>query len=213
MDVDGFLREILNRRSHQEQAVHSEIVPAREATFQDLKEPLHPSMQAVLQKDGIERLYSHQADAVEAVRTGENVVVVTGTASGKTLCYNVPVVETLLDEPRAKAIYLYPTKALAQDQLRVLNRLREVDPKLPIEAGTYDGDTPQETRRKLRDDGNIILTNPDMLHSGILPNHARWGDFLAQLRYVIIDEIHSYRGIFGSNVGNVIRRLRRICAH
>jgi len=213
MDVDAFLRELENRRGYRGQMVHTHDVPAREAGFKDLAQPLHPSVAGVLAKQDIRELYTHQADAIEAIRRGENVVVVTGTASGKTLCYNLPVIETLLTEPLAKAIYLYPTKALAQDQLRVLNELKALDPKLPIEAGTYDGDTPGDTRRKLRDEGNVILTNPDMLHSGILPNHSRWASFFAQLRYVVIDEIHSYRGIFGSNVGNVIRRLRRICAH
>ena len=213
MDVDAFLREMENRRSYRGQMVHVQDVAQREATFQDTQEPVHAALLGVLKQEGVEQLYSHQAEGIDAVRRGENVVVVTGTASGKTLCYNIPVVETLLSEPRAKAIYLYPTKALAQDQLRALNHLRELDETLPIEAGTYDGDTPQETRRRLRDEGNVILTNPDMLHSGILPNHSRWADFFAQLRYVVVDEIHSYRGIFGSNVGNVMRRLRRVCAH
>lgn len=213
MDVDAFLREIGNRRGYRGQMVHVHDVPAREASFGELAEPLHVALRGVLAQRGIERLYSHQAAAIEAVRRGENVVVVTGTASGKTLCYNLPVIEALLAEPHAKALYLYPTKALAQDQLRGLNELKALDPSLPLEAGTYDGDTPGDTRRKLRDEGNVILTNPDMLHSGILPNHSRWAAFFSQLRYVVIDEVHSYRGIFGSNVGNVVRRLRRICAH
>ncbi|MGQ9729772.1 MAG: DEAD/DEAH box helicase [Candidatus Zipacnadales bacterium] len=213
MDVSGFLREIANRRDYRQQMVHIHELPARQAQFAELSEPLHEVVRAVLSKQKIKQLYTHQVEAIEAARQGKNVIIVTGTASGKTLCYNIPVLETLLTEPRAKAIYLYPTKALAQDQLRVLNALKALDPTLPIEAGTYDGDTPPETRRKLRDEGNVILTNPDMLHAGILPNHARWSDFIAQLRYVVIDEIHSYRGIFGSNVGNVLRRLRRIASH
>jgi len=213
MNVDAFLRELTHSREYRGQIVHVHEVAAREARYQDLTQPPPPKLEAVLRPQGIERFYTHQAEAIEAIRRGENVVVVTGTASGKTLCYNVPVIETLLNDPRAKALYLYPTKALAQDQLRVLVRLKELDPSLPLEAGTYDGDTPQEMRRTLRDKGNVILTNPDMLHSGILPNHSRWSDFFAQLRYVVVDEVHSYRGIFGSNVGNVMRRLRRICAH
>lgn len=213
MDVDAFLRDIERRRGYRGQIVHVHEVPPRQAKFRDLSNPLPPPIAAILVKQGIHQLYSHQADAIEAVRRGENVVVVTGTASGKTLCYNLPVVETFLAEPHAKALYMYPTKALAQDQLRVLNSFKALDPGLPIRAGTYDGDTPGDTRRKLRDEGNVVLTNPDMLHSGILPNHSRWSAFFSQLRYVVIDEIHSYRGIFGSNVGNVIRRLRRICMH
>ncbi|MDI6827069.1 MAG: DEAD/DEAH box helicase, partial [Armatimonadota bacterium] len=155
----------------------------------------------------------HQVEAIENIRNGKNVVVLTGTASGKTLCYNIPVLETLLTNPTAKALYMFPTKALAQDQLRGLRRWAELEPSLAriMKTGTYDGDTPQTTRRKLRDEASIILTNPDMLHQGILPYHTRWNRFLSDLHYVIIDEIHTYRGVFGSNVANVIRRLNRIC--
>ncbi|MFQ6099459.1 MAG: DEAD/DEAH box helicase, partial [Armatimonadota bacterium] len=159
------------------------------------------------------RLYKHQCDALQSVRRGEDVVVVTGTASGKTLCYNLPVLEMLLREPAGKALYLFPTKALAQDQLRKLNQYKSASPALPIVAGTYDGDTPQTMRRSLRDEGNVILTNPDMLHAGPLPNHARWAKFFGNLKFVVADEIHTYRGVFGSQVANVIRRLNRICAH
>jgi len=174
---------------------------------------LHPAVAGALSRLGIEALYTHQADAIDAVRRGEHVVVVTGTASGKTLCYTVPILETLLEEPEATALLLFPTKALAQDQLRGLLRFKELDSRFPLVAGTYDGDTPQHTRRSLREKGNCVLTNPDMLHSGILPRHTSWARFFGNLRYVVLDELHTYRGIFGSHVANVLRRLFRIAAH
>ena len=174
---------------------------------------LHPAVQCALEKQGITHLYTHQAEAVGAVRAGHSVVVVTGTASGKTLCYTIPAVEALARDPDATALFLFPTKALAQDQLRALNRFQSPEEGLGFAAGTYDGDTPQSARRKLRDGANILLTNPDMLHQGILPQHSRWVRFLAHLKYVVIDEMHMYRGVFGSHVANVMRRLRRICQH
>lgn len=213
MNADRFLQHLQTKRDYHDQLVHVEVLPARPASYAETQVPLHPSVQAALAALGISRLYQHQADAVDAARRGENVVVVTGTASGKTICYNIPVLETLLHNPDSKALYLYPTKALAQDQLRGILRFKEIDSGFPINAGTYDGDTPGDTRRRLRDNGNCVLTNPDMLHSGILPNHAGWADFFARLNFVVIDEIHTYRGIFGSNVANVIRRLKRICAN
>src|SRR5690606_10765579 len=170
---------------------------------------LSPPIEKALRSMGIEALYSHQAEAVEAARRGENVVVVTGTASGKSLCYNIPVLEGLAEQEEAAALYLFPTKALTQDQLRGLLRFKEISPELPVIAGAYDGDTPANTRRTLREKGNCILTNPDMLHSGILPRHTSWGAFFENLRFVVIDEIHVYRGIFGSHVANVLRRLAR----
>lgn len=213
MDVAKFLDAVRRDRHFEDQIVHVESIPPRGAQHGALAEPVPAPLAAVLAREGIEQFYTHQADAIEAVRRGDSVVVVTSTASGKTLCYNVPVIETLLRDESARALYMFPTKALAQDQLKTLKRYRELDPALPIAAGTYDGDTPQDQRRALRDEANIILTNPDMLHSGILPHHPRWAHFLGALRFVVIDEVHSYRGIFGSNVANVIRRLRRICDH
>ncbi|MBP8952305.1 MAG: DEAD/DEAH box helicase [Armatimonadetes bacterium] len=213
MDVERFLSEIRSGRHYGNQIVWVEQLPAREARFADLPRPLSEPVAEALAAEGIQRLYTHQAAAVNAAREGDSLVVVTSTASGKTLCYNVPVLEALLEDPTTRALYLFPTKALAQDQLKTLKRYREARPDLPISAGTYDGDTPRDLRKQLRDEGNIILTNPDMLHSGILPNHARWAHFLQALRFVVIDEVHAYRGIFGSNVANVIRRLRRICRH
>src|SRR5574342_958514 len=164
---------------------------------------------------GIARLYSHQAEAIGLAREGKHVVVSTGTASGKSLAYHLPILERLLLEPAGTAFYLFPTKALAQDQLRGLSRFAEASPEVAraLVTGTYDGDTPGSARRKLRERANAILTNPDMLHQGILPYHSRWSRFLSNLRYVVVDEIHTYRGIFGSHVANVLRRLRRIARH
>ncbi len=194
---------------------HIERIAPREARFADPAEPLPEGLRAALAADGIERLWLHQARALDAVRSRENTVIVTGTASGKTLCYNLPVFETLLADSQATALYLFPTKALAQDQLKTAQRLADALPELGprFRLGTYDGDTSTHTRRKLRAEGRLILSNPDMFHAGILPAHTRWARFFMNLRYVVLDEIHSYRGIFGSNVAAVMRRLRRICRH
>ncbi len=213
MDVSRFIDRLKSDPDYRGQIVHMEDIPSQTARYGELMSPLQPRVVDVLRKTGIERFYTHQAQAIDAIRGGEDVAIVTSTASGKTLCYNVPVLERLVTDPAAKALYLFPTKALAQDQLRGLVRYKEADPLLPIVPGTYDGDTPPNARRKLRDEGNIILTNPDMLHQGILPRHPSWGRFFANLAYVVIDEMHTYRGVFGSNVACVIRRLNRICEH
>ena len=155
---------------------------------------------------GVAALYAHQREAWDAAARGEHVIVTTGTASGKTLAFNLPVLDALAREPKNRALYLYPTKALAQDQFRALGRYR-----IPrLRPAIYDGDTPTEQRWQIRRSANVILTNPDMLHVGVLPHHDRWGDVLANLRYVVVDEAHVYRGVFGSHVGNVLRRLRRL---
>lgn len=211
MLVERFLEHLRSDPEYRGQMVHVETIPERPAATRAI--PLAPPIEAALRSLGIEALYTHQADAVEAARRGENVVVVTGTASGKSLCYNIPVLEGLLEWSEATALYLFPTKALAQDQLRGLLRFKEARPELPLVAGAYDGDTPANTRRTLREKGNCILTNPDMLHSGILPRHTSWSRFFENLRFVVIDEIHVYRGIFGSHVANVLRRLARIAGH
>jgi DEAD/DEAH box helicase domain-containing protein len=173
----------------------------------DLPEPL----KAALASRGIASLYAHQAECYRLIREGRNVVVVTPTASGKTLCYNLPVVQTLLEDPAARALYLFPTKALSQDQQAELNEIA-LGGGLPVRIQTYDGDTPSSLRAVARTSGRIVISNPDMLHAGILPNHAKWITFFSGLKYVVIDEMHSYRGVFGSHVGNVIRRLKRIAA-
>ena len=215
MTITDFLEKLQHESEYKGQIRHIETIPAREASYGELSSPMPDVLAAALGAMDIERLYSHQVKAVDAARSGKNVVVVSGTASGKTLCYNIPVIEELLEDPSTKALYLFPTKALAQDQLKGLVRLKELSPELAelVRPGTYDGDTTRHTRRKLRDEGNIILSNPDMLHAGILPYHPKWNRFFKDLRYVVIDEIHTYRGIFGSNVANVMRRLQRVCDH
>jgi DEAD/DEAH box helicase domain-containing protein len=159
---------------------------------------------------GIHQLYSHQAEAWSAVGRGENIVVVTPTASGKSLCYTLPVVASALRD-LAKALYLFPTKALAQDQVADLIELSKAG-SLGLRAATFDGDTPGDQRQAIRLNGDIVVSNPDMLHQGILPHHTKWAQFFESLRFVVIDEIHSYRGVFGSHLANVIRRLKRVCA-
>ncbi len=213
MDAATLVDRIRAHDFFADQIAHVEVIPARSAQYADLDGGLHPAVEAALTAHGIDRLYTHQAEAIEHVRAGENVVIVTGTASGKTLCYNVPVVESVLEDSRATALYIYPTKALAQDQLRSLAMLETDEMSGWFMAGTYDGDTPGSLRRRLRDAGSVILTNPDMLHQGILPNHARWNRLFTHLKYVVIDEVHAYRGVFGSHLANVMRRLRRLCAH
>jgi DEAD/DEAH box helicase domain-containing protein len=188
----------------EEIAYRAEIAP-RKAALAPLPESLHPRVRDALLEKGIDQLYRHQAATFTAAERGENVVVATGTASGKTLAFNLPVLNALAAEPKLRALYLYPTKALAQDQARALGTLRV--PRL--RAAIYDGDTEPESRWQIRKWANLILTNPDMLHVGVLPHHDRWGDVLQNLRYVIVDEAHVYRGVFGSHVGNVLRRLRR----
>jgi len=187
-----------------------------EARYEPFSPLLDPRLVAALERRGLRQLYSHQAEAYQRVAAGEHVVVTTPTASGKTLCYNLPVLDAILKDPAARALYLFPTKALAQDQMAELHELAA----LVGEAGgesigvhTYDGDTPADARRTIRARAHIALTNPDMLHAGVLPHHPRWAKLFENLRYVVIDELHAYRGVFGSHLCNVLRRLRRICRH
>src|ERR1700730_5084928 len=183
--------------------------PAREAQWADFPAWVQTELAAAYGDKGIRRLYSHQAAAAETVHAGKNVVVVTPTASGKTLCYNLPVVNTILENSDSRALYLFPTKALAQDQLAELYDLNQ---RLENRLGvcTYDGDTPSDARKSIREKSHVVLTNPDMLHTGILPHHTRWTRLFENLRYIVIDELHAYRGVFGSHLCNVLRRLRRI---
>ena len=213
MDAQTFLERLKKVDFFQSQVMHVERLPERAAAFGELQGGIHPAVEAKLAEQGITRLYSHQADAIQKVRDGKNVVIVTGTASGKTLCYNIPTVETLIADSTATALCIYPTKALAQDQLRGIGKFELPEQGVEFLAGTYDGDTPQNLRRKLRNGANIILTNPDMLHQGILPQHARWNRFFTHLKYVVVDEVHAYRGVFGSHLANVVRRLMRVCRH
>ena len=183
--------------------------PAREAQWADFPAWVHPDLAAAYAAKGIHHLYTHQASAAEAVHAGKNVVIVTPTASGKTICYNLPVLNAVLENSDARALYLFPTKALAQDQLA---ELHDLDQRLDDRFGvfTYDGDTPGDARKAIREKSHIVLTNPDMLHTGILPHHTRWTRLFENLRYIVIDELHTYRGVFGSHLCNVLRRLRRI---
>jgi len=213
MNTEEFLKRLQGLSFFTRQVAHVEVLPERPPQYAELPGGLHPAVQGALEAHGIRRLYTHQAEAIAHVRAGRSVVIVTGTASGKTLCYNIPVVETLIEDPMATMLFIYPTKALAQDQLRALGAFQLPEHGVEFLCGTYDGDTPQSLRRKLRDGGNVILTNPDMLHQGILPHHGRWNRFFTHLRYVVIDELHAYRGVFGSHLANVLRRLMRVCGH
>jgi DEAD/DEAH box helicase domain-containing protein len=189
-----------------------ERLPTCPARYADFPAKLDPRLIAALRARDTAPLYTHQAAAIEAALDGENVVVVTGTASGKTLCYNMPVLQTLLNDPEAHALYIFPTKALSQDQAAALGDFLEtLDAADQVPVRTYDGDTPKTRRRQIRDEARILITNPDMLHAGILPYHPRWSTLLENLRWVVLDELHVYRGVFGSNVANLLRRLRRVC--
>jgi DEAD/DEAH box helicase domain-containing protein len=184
--------------------------PAREGEFEAIPESVAPAIRGMLETRGIPRLYTHQAESVRLCLEGKNVVVVTPTASGKTLCYNLPVLQKISEEAGARALYMFPTKALAEDQLHEFQAAVDAMGS-DIRAFTYDGDTPQDARRAIRERANVVLTNPDMLHSGILPHHTKWAKCFENLRYVVIDELHSYRGVYGSHLANLLRRLRRIC--
>jgi DEAD/DEAH box helicase domain-containing protein len=201
-------------------------LPAVAAEYAPFPDAMDPRLLEVLRARGIDQLYVHQAEAIRCALAGQHVVTVTPTASGKTLCYNAPVLDAILKDPSTRALYLFPTKALAQDQLAELQSLAELlsDPALshaapshsaPTSIGvfTYDGDTPSDARRAIRGRAHVVLSNPDMLHSGILPHHPRWAKLFENLKFVVVDELHSYRGVFGSHFGNIIRRLLRVCAH
>lgn len=189
--------------------MHVRVLPARPACFEDLDPPLGGDLSGLLAAKGVTRLYSHQARAVRRIREGRHAVLVSGTASGKTLCYQIPIIERILEDPSRTALLMYPTKALAQDQLRSLRSLEAPG----LAAFTYDGDLPPEQRPRVRKNANVILTNPDMLHYAVLPHHGLWGSFLSRLDYVVIDEIHYLRGMFGSHTAQIVRRLRRLAAH
>jgi len=215
MDFGEFLTSVQQLPDYRGQIAHIQTIPPRPARFAQLAHPLPQPLTDYLADQGIDELYLHQVKSIEAARAGRNVVIVTGTASGKTLCYNLSVGESLLNDPKGRALYMFPTKALAQDQLKTLQQFAASSPELTaiLRPATYDGDTPSHQRRKIRESANVILSNPDMLHVGILPYHAKWARFFHDLKFVVLDEIHTYRGIFGSNVANVIRRLRRVARH
>jgi DEAD/DEAH box helicase domain-containing protein len=219
MDAAAFLRHIVSLTDYAHQIVHIERIPHQGAVFGKLDNPLHPSLQACLKSLDISTLYGHQSEALNAVFAGKNVIIATPSASGKTLCYHLATLDALVHDKDSRALYIFPTKALAQDQLR---SLKQISGPLSLRArgqiisagamATFDGDTPQDERANIRRQARVVLTNPDMLHLGILPNHQSWSKLFRNLRYVVIDETHIYRGVFGSHVANVMRRLRRLCA-
>lgn len=189
---------------------HWQVMPARPAKYDDYPDGFDPALRAVLESRGVKRLYSHQRRSLDLAQAGKDFVVITPTASGKTMCYNLPVLSEILRDNESRALYLFPTKALSSDQVAELYEIiKAMD--APIKAFTFDGDTPVSARKAIRQAGHIVVTNPDMLHAGILPHHTKWVKLFENLKYIVIDEIHAYRGVFGSNLANVIRRLKRIC--
>jgi DEAD/DEAH box helicase domain-containing protein len=211
MQIRELLDELLTSLETGPQITAVRHFDAKPPVFAPFPSSLDPRIVEALKSRGVQQLYSHQAKAFDTVAKGEHLVVVTPTASGKTLCYNLPVLQALVQQPEARVLYLFPTKALAQDQLA---ELLELSKSLPdMRMFTYDGDTPQDARRSVRARANLVLTNPDMLHSGILPHHTKWVNLFQNLKYVVIDELHAYRGVFGSHLANVLRRLKRICRH
>lgn len=210
-NLQEIIKELKTKEEYKERISYWHTIEAKEAVTVPLPDDLLPNLKDALQKRGVTRLYTHQYSSYQAIREGESIVAVTPTASGKTLCYNLPVIQSIAENKNARALYMFPTKALAQDQKSELNELIE-SAELQINSYTYDGDTPASIRQKVRKAGHIVITNPDMLHSAILPHHTKWVSLFENLKYVIIDELHIYRGVFGSHVANVIRRLKRICA-
>jgi DEAD/DEAH box helicase domain-containing protein len=207
--VHNILGSLVARYRQEEVLTAVRQIPAREAKFRPVPGWVTSALAEAYRAEGIRDLYSHQASTAELVRDGKNVVVVTPTASGKTLCYNLPILNAVLDNPDTRALYLFPTKALAQDQL---SELQDLAKRLDNSFGvfTYDGDTPSDARKAIRERGRIVLSNPDMLHTGILPHHTKWMRLFENLRYIVLDELHTYRGVFGSHLANVLRRLRRV---
>jgi DEAD/DEAH box helicase domain-containing protein len=214
--LDGVLVRFRERLGTPNSPVRSiQHRPAKEGEFGPVPADVAPVVARMLHARGMERLYSHQVESYEHVKQGRNVIVVTPTASGKTLCYNLPVLDRLIAEPDARAMYLFPTKALAEDQFKefqgAVDCLRTLGHTSEVRAFTFDGDTPQDARRAIRERANVVFTNPDMLHAGILPHHTKWAKVFENLRYIVIDELHYYRGVYGSHLANILRRLRRIC--
>ncbi|MEO8570658.1 MAG: DEAD/DEAH box helicase, partial [Chloroflexota bacterium] len=206
------LADLLAEPSLARGVVHHAILPPRPAEYGAFPDWLDPRIVAGLAGRGIERPYTHQARAFDAILAGDDVVIVTPTASGKTLCYALPILQAIAEDPAARALLLFPTKALGQDQVAEFAELATAS-GVRVSASTYDGDTPAPIRAAVRSAGQVVVTNPDMLHAAILPHHTKWFQLFEQLRYIVIDELHTYRGVFGGHVANVIRRLLRICAH
>lgn len=221
MDAAAFLHYLVTLPDYRQQIAHTERISPQDATIGELDEPLHPGLQTCLESLGIPSLYSHQAKAVNAIFNGKNVIIATSNASGKTLCYHLATLHALFHDKSSRALYIFPTKALAQDQLRSLKQItrplsspaqiRHAEAIHPRGMATFDGDTPHNERASIRKQARVVLTNPDMVHLGILPNHQSWSRFFRNLKFVVIDETHIYRGVFGSHLANVLRRLRRLC--
>ena len=210
--TEAVLERLLEEPSLARGVIHHEVLPAREAEFAPFPDWVDARIKAGLASRGISELYTHQAAAIDAVHAGQDVVVVTPTASGKTLCYAVPVLQAITEDAASRALFLFPTKALGQDQVAELTALTKAA-GLEVSAATYDGDTPAPIRSAIRTAGRVVVTNPDMLNSAILPHHTKWFQLFEQLKVIVVDELHTYRGVFGSHVANVLRRLLRICAH
>jgi DEAD/DEAH box helicase domain-containing protein len=211
-NLQEILADLKINDSFKENIVTWKTLEAKEAQTVSLPDNLHTALRDSLASKGIEKLYTHQKTAYENILAGNSVVAVTPTASGKTLCYNLPVLQSILSNPNARALYMFPTKALAQDQKSEINEIIQAA-GIDINSYTYDGDTPANIRQKVRKAGHVVITNPDMLHSAILPHHTKWVSLFENLKFVVIDELHTYRGVFGSHVANVIRRLKRICRY
>lgn len=211
-NLQDILADLKINDDFKENIVTWQTINAKEAQTVSLPDDLHPALKDSLTKRGIEKLYTHQKTAYEEITAGKSVVAVTPTASGKTLCYNLPVLQTILANPSTRALYMFPTKALAQDQKSEINEIIGAA-GVEINSYTYDGDTPANIRQRVRKAGHVVITNPDMLHSAILPHHTKWVSLFENLKFVVIDELHTYRGVFGSHVANVIRRLKRICRY
>jgi DEAD/DEAH box helicase domain-containing protein len=210
MNLEQLIDYLSNDSEFQKHLTQWLVFEKRAAQFVEYPDSINKKLKQALKEKGIDKLYSHQLQAYEKIKNGRHVVIVTPTASGKTLSYNLPVLEEILNNPESRALYLFPTKALSQDQVKeaqdLITRL-----KADIKTYTFDGDTPADIRRTIRTAGHIVVTNPDMLHQGILPHHTLWIKLFENLKFIVLDEIHSYRGVFGSNLANVIRRLKRIC--
>ncbi|MCP5003541.1 MAG: DEAD/DEAH box helicase, partial [Planctomycetes bacterium] len=212
--IDEFINNLKELKGFKEEIVHHKTIKSRAASYSDLSPPLPLPLQKALDSCRITNLYRHQTETITRVREKKNVIIATPTASGKTLAYNIPVLEAILDDPKSRAFYLFPIKALEQDQLRTVNELISGIEGESITAAIYDGDTTAYKKKKLRDNPpNIIITNPDMFHSSFLPYHSNWSDFFCNLKYIVIDELHTYRGVFGSHIAQVFRRINRVVAH
>ncbi|MCK5148456.1 DEAD/DEAH box helicase [bacterium] len=210
MNLDQLIDYLRSTPSFSKNVAHWQIIEPSDGIYEEFPEGINKKIVSVLKERGITKLYSHQANSINAALNNENYVVVTPTASGKTLCYNLPIIQSIMDNPEHRALYLFPTKALSQDQVAELHEMVKAL-EIDIKTYTFDGDTPVSARKAIRMVGHIVVTNPDMLHQGVLPHHTKWVKLFENLKYIVIDEVHTYRGVFGSHLANLIRRLRRIC--